>query len=108
MALTSSLQNSLDRYVQGGATTTKSYGLGWWNRYIFPTSYDDIRFTVTHKYVNRPDLIAYDVYKISQLEWLVLQYNNILNVKSEIVLNAILMLPTPFRVQTQILIYSAT
>jgi hypothetical protein len=99
----SSAQNSLSRYVQGGTSYSSPYGIGWWNRFIFPTAPDDIQFDVTTKYINRADLIAFDMYGISDLEWLVLQYNNILNPKQEIINGAVLMLPSNYRVQTQIM-----
>lgn len=99
----SSAQNSLCRYVQGGTTYSSPYGIGWWNRFIFPTAPDDVQVMVNTRYVNRADLIAFDMYGISDLEWLVLQYNNILNPKQELVKGTLLMLPSNYRVQTQIM-----
>jgi len=35
----------------------------------FPTSADEITFTLTKEYEYRPDLLAYDLYKDSSLWW---------------------------------------
>jgi hypothetical protein len=99
----SSAQNGLSRYVQGGTTYSSPYGLGWWSRFIFPSASDDVQFEITIRYVNRADLIAFDMYGISDLEWLVLQYNNILNPKQELINGAMLTLPSNYRVQTQLM-----
>lgn len=34
-----------------------------------PSEADDILFTISAKYANRPDLLAYDLYKDSKLWW---------------------------------------
>jgi hypothetical protein len=34
-----------------------------------PSQNDDIQFTITSLYMHRPDLLAYDLYKDSQLWW---------------------------------------
>jgi hypothetical protein len=34
-----------------------------------PNSVDDVSFTVTSKYANRPDLLAYDLYGDSRFWW---------------------------------------
>lgn len=94
-----STDNPSSRYSAGGITTYIPSGrLGWWERQILKKRNDDIRVVVTARHVNRPDLISYDVYKTTKYTWLVLQYNNIINIQKELVEGAELVLPSPERV----------
>jgi len=99
----SSVNNKNSRYVQGGETITKNTRLGWWEPYDFERRQDDQDFYVTGKYVGRPDLIAYDMWGQAQLAWLVLQYNNIVDITEELVEGVDLVLPSQRRVSTSIL-----
>jgi hypothetical protein len=103
MANTNSLQNRTGRYRQGGDTTAVPNRLGWWERHSFPKSTDDIPFKITAKYISRPDLIAFDVYGRSKLMWVILQYNNIIDINQELTEGRILALPSVRRLQTEIL-----
>jgi len=94
---------SKGRYGFGGGVVDYGKRLGWWDRINIPKSTTDIRIVVEGKYVNRPDLIAYDVYGAATLQWLVLQYNNIIDIQEELVAGAELSLPTKARVMTEIL-----
>lgn len=100
-------KNSADantgRYTQGGLVDRYNNRLGWWERFQLEKQADDIQFNITIEYVGRPDLIAYRLYKKATLAWLVLQYNNIVDINTELVVGATLLLPTPRRVQTSIL-----
>lgn len=100
---TKSNYNGKTRYAFGGGVVDNGQMLGWWERTIFPSSVSDIPFPITSKYVNRPDLVAYDMYGASTLMWLVLQYNNILDPSLELVEGTILTLPTKTRVLTEIM-----
>ncbi len=91
------------RYTQGGLVDRYNRRLGWWERFPMDRSTDDIRFVITKQYENRPDLVAYAVYEKSTLAWLVLQYNNIVDINTEFVTGKVLTLPTPQRAQTNIL-----
>ena len=44
---------------------------------------DDLKITISAKYVKRPDLLAYDLYGRPDLMWFVLQYNDILNINED-------------------------
>jgi len=100
---TNSSQSKTGRYTQGGLIDRYRNRLGWWERFQMDRQPDDIRFTITPEYDGRPDLVAYRVYKRSTLAWLVLQYNNIVDINTEFVSGKTLVLPTPHRAQVNIL-----
>ena len=100
----SSVENKSGRYVQGGDTFVHEKRLGWWERLDIEERQDDEDFIVTGKYVGRPDLIAYDKWGKANLAWLVLQYNNIVDLTEELVEGALLVLPSQRRVVTGILV----
>ena len=83
--------NSYSRREKGGIVTD-----GFWKKTIFTKSMDDLKITISAKYVKRPDLVAYDLYGRPDLMWFVLQYNDILNI-NEFVLNKQITLPSPSR-----------
>jgi hypothetical protein len=90
--------NPTSRYVQGGNTDVFPTRLGWWDRKVFTISDDDLILQIDAIYHQRPDRLAYDLYGKATYVWLVLQYNNILDVTTEFVQGKILYLPTPQRV----------
>lgn len=90
------------RLVQGGLTDKYNNRLGWWERYRFPTSNSDVRYIIPQSRDRRPDLVAKDVYNQVKLSWLVLQYNNIIDIETEFRAGRELLLPTQQRVMAQI------
>lgn len=94
----SSTNNPGSRFVKGGSTDVFNNRLGWWERKIYTASSDDIVFVLTPRYHHRPDLLAYDTYGKATYMWLVLQFNNILDVTTEFVIGKEIHLPTPRRV----------
>lgn len=99
-----SVDNKSGRYTQGGDTIVLEDRLGWWERTDIEERQDDDEFLVTSKYVGRPDLIAYDKWGKANLAWLVLQYNNIVDLTEELVEGTLLVLPSHRRVVTGILV----
>lgn len=95
--------NGKTRYAYGGGTADFGDRLGWWERTVFPTSNTDVTVKITSKYSKRPDLVAYDYFGTTSLMWLVLQYNNILDINTEFVEGAAITLPTKTRVFSDIL-----
>jgi hypothetical protein len=93
------------RYVQGGTTELKRKRLGWWERDIDIPKDDitDIELTIGGKYTNRPDLVAHDYYRDATLAWIVLQYNDIVDVKDEFVTGKTITIPSADRVYFEIL-----
>lgn len=98
-----STDNKNSRYVQGGITDVYSNKLGWWERTPIPYSDDDIMLTIDLKYSGRPSLLAYDLYGKDTLMWIVLQYNNIVDIEEEFVEGKEIRAPRPERVFFQIL-----
>jgi len=101
-----STENRYSRYTQGGTTDRYPTRLGWWDRTQFSISDTDVTFIITAKHQFRPDLVAYEVYQNRELMWLVLQYNNILDVMTEFVEGKELRLPILSRVLTEIVVGS--
>jgi len=95
----SSLLKKNSRYVQGGTTEILASGLGWWEKRedIPVDQLDDIPFSITSNYARRPDKIAFDIYGRSDLTWLVLEYNNIVDLNTELVAGVIIKLPSVLR-----------
>lgn len=91
------------RYVQGGSTDRYPTRLGWWERRILPKSDTDIFVTITKTYEYRPWLVAYDYLGSESLEWVVLQYNNVLDVMEDFKIGAVIQLPTLQRLNLEIL-----
>ena len=99
--MTSSLDNSHSRYVKGGITDVYPNRLGWWERFIFAQQSDDVQYVIEQKYNIRPDSLAYDVYGSPVYMWVILQYNNIIDVNVEFVTGVTILLPTPSRVKSE-------
>lgn len=77
MASTNSSKQGEGRYVQGGTVTNVGKRLSWWERRVYASSPTDVKLTLIAKYNRRPDLLAYDLYGKSNLQWFILQYNTI-------------------------------
>lgn len=94
----SSIQEKYSRYSQGGSTDVHPNRLGWWEREVIPTADDDIEVKITSRYEGRPDLIAFDLYGKASLTWVILQFNNILDINTEFVKGKVIKAPTYQRV----------
>ncbi len=94
-----SVESRESRYVQGGETETFDKRLGWWERDIITVSQDasDIFITIASQYDKRPDRLAFDMYGRSGLQWLVLQYNSIVDINEEFIAGREIRLPEPSR-----------
>lgn len=97
------------RYVQGGTTTIKKKTVGWWERNpdFTKRADDDIVIkSLPAVYNGRPDLLSYDIYGNNNLEWVILQYNNIVDINEEFVTGVDLVLPSINRLFSSMLIKS--
>lgn len=97
-----STDQSKSRYTQGGLTDIFRSRLGWWERRFFVKANDDVTFHVHKRYEGRADIIAFAALGDEKLDWLVLQYNNIVDPAEELKVGSVLKLPTRARV-TQLL-----
>lgn len=109
MATQRSDQKRSGRYVQGGTVTLEAGNrIGWWERKILPKSTSDIPFTITPKYAHRPDRLAYDIYGRADLQWFVLQYNNVVDLYIDFVVGKEIVLPTKARLFGELLSKQST
>lgn len=89
------LQQKNSRYVQGGTAEIVGNFVGYWTPIDLP--HDDItdqKFTITADFAYRADKIAYKLYGRSDFQWLVLQYNNIVDIVEELGIGAVLIVPS--------------
>lgn len=98
-----SVENNNGRYVQGGLVDVFPNRLGWWNRYDIPKHPTDIRVNITKDTDKRPDLVSNDIYQTPNLAWLVLQYNDIVDINQQFLSGRQIMLPSNQRVKLSIL-----
>lgn len=98
-----SLSKRNSRLLQGGDTEINGDKLGWWDKAITQTDISDGIFTITPQFSGRPYYLAEVLYGRSDLEWVILQYNNIVDVTTEFVTGNILTLPHPQRIRTEFL-----
>lgn len=98
-----SANNSRGRYSQGGTTDRYPTRLGWWDRRTLPKSDTDIIITIDARYQYRPWMVAYDYYGSESLEWVILQYNNILDTMEEFGQGVVITIPTSARLNLEIL-----
>lgn len=101
-----SLLKRYSRQRQGGETDIFKKRLGWWERRtdIPKDQVDDIRFTIESMHEFRPDIVAFVTYGRADLEWLVLQYNNIVDINEEFKAGTVINLPSVNRALYEIAI----
>ncbi len=92
-----STENRNSRYVQGGITEIYKNRLGWWNKRKIRKQDGDIVLQILSQEKARPDLISQRIYGKPIYAWLVLQYNNIVDPETELLVGDTLRLPTQQR-----------
>lgn len=92
------------RYVFGGVVTQSGNRLTWWERKEFPKSHTDIPYVISKEHAGRPDILAYDVYGRANLMWVILQYNNIIDITTEFVEGSEILIPTTQRLSEELLV----
>ena len=95
-----STKKNHSRYTQGGDTDIFVNRLGWWEPLDLQgnETNDIIIKSLAKVYEKRPDLLAFDVYRRSDFEWIILQYNNIVDVTEEFIAGARIVMPSRLRV----------
>ena len=101
----SSVLKKNTRYVQGGDTEVFPKSLGWWEKRIdIPKNQpDDIPFPITLQYQYRPDTVAFLKYGRTDVDWIVLQYNDIVDINEQFIAGRVISLPSATRLFTSIL-----
>lgn len=101
----SSMDNQLGRYVQGGETEVFEKRLGWWDRKELPEpSINDTIYTIKPEEESRPDITSNKFYERADLDWFILQYNNIVDINEEYVVGKQIFLPSRTRLFYEILV----
>jgi hypothetical protein len=91
------------RLLQGGETSIDGNKLGWWEKKFFPDDTTDGTFIITKNYEYKPAYLAEIVYGRSDLEWVILQYNGIVDVAEEFKQGLLIKLPSPQRIFAEFL-----
>lgn len=93
------------RYLQGGETEEFKERLGWWEKRddIEKDQISDSVFVITKKYEHRPYLVAKVFLGREDLEWLILQYNEIVDIMEEFVAGREIRIPSKDRVNFSII-----
>lgn len=100
----SSLRKKNSRMLQGGIAEESDTFIKWWERDVLPRDdITDILYTIKKVYEFKPDLISFDYYGRNDLGWLILQYNNIVDVNEELKVGQQILLPSKNRVFFQII-----
>lgn len=97
---------SSTRYTRGGISDVHNTRVGWWERTILTEDATDVFFEITARTERRPDLISNILYESPTYAWLVLQFNNIVDINTELTMGTMLKLPTPARLNTVLLVNS--
>jgi hypothetical protein len=98
------MDNLYSRYVLGGITDVYTNRLGYWSLVpIRRNQPDDIFFTIDLKTQFRPDLISYKYYNQTSFEWLVLQYNFIVDINEEFIVGNQFSIPSYDRLFSNII-----
>ena len=91
------------RYVQGGVTDRYPTRIGWWEARNMPHQDDDVRYVVDKSTEGRPDLISFKIYGKAAFYWVILQYNNIVDLEQELIVGCELRAPRFNRLMLSIL-----
>lgn len=88
------------RITQGGDAEIYSNRIGWWERDASLTqrANDDITIILDDTNERRPHLIADEYYGRTDLTWIILQYNNIVDINEEFVFGREIEIPSLKRV----------
>ena len=98
-----SVEQQYSRYVQGGDTDKYNNRTGWWERRELPRRDDDVTLKILPGEGGRPDLISYRAYGHAKYAWLVLQYNSIVDINTELTVGTEVILPSESRLMLDIL-----
>lgn len=99
-----SLAKKFSRILNGGTSELKGNKIGWWERKSIEKDVNtDVSMVLDNSVEGRPDLVAYVMYRNTSLTWLVLQYNNIVDIEEEFIAGREIFLPSRNRVYSEII-----
>lgn len=84
--------NFLETVILDGGTIEKDLSSSGFNSHVFKVR--PSKFYVYGKYVGRPDLISIDVYGSQDYWWMLMKYNGVCDVFSELVDGTMIELPS--------------
>jgi len=96
-------KNSRYAHAAGGATESNGRFLQFYERQVIEEADDDEPFAISPEFENRPDLIANKFYGQSNLKWVIMLRNNILNPLTDLTVGKVLMIPSKVRLNSEIL-----
>lgn len=100
----SSIFSRNSRIGSGGRIAVSGDKLGWWERRTLPRDdINEITYIITNSTQYRPDIVSFQFYLTTQLEWVILQYNNIVDINEEFVSGRKIVIPSAQFVKTSIL-----
>lgn len=104
-----SLRRANSRVLQGGDSEVRGNKVGWWDKKdISGSDINETVYEITNVTAGRPDLVAYEYYSTTELEWVILQYNNIVDIKEEFVLGRKILIPSKSYVNISVITKPST
>lgn len=104
MSETNVINKRYSRYTQGGQSIISiNNKVKWWERRKINKSDDDLIIEIMPRFNKRPDRLAFELYGKSELAWILLQYNTILDINDEFITGKFINAPHPNRVIFDIL-----
>ena len=95
----SSVLKNDTRYNSGGFSEISPLKVQWWERKLFEKEeFSDRKFTITAQYKFRPDLLSQLFFRRPDLGWVILQYNNIVDLMEELDVGKEIVVPATSRV----------
>lgn len=91
----SSLQQRNSRMLQGGDADIIGKKIGWWERKLSSPNVNQyflVELDITTN--KRPDLLSTQYYDTPAYDWIILQYNNIVDITEEFVIGKEIKMPT--------------
>ena len=84
----------MSRYTSGGIIYKINERDSFWERIEIPKTSSDTTIVLDTRYDGAPDLLAFDLYGDSSLEWILLQFNSIQDVTEEFVAGKLIRIPS--------------
>ena len=93
------INKKFSRYTQGGTTYVSiDDKVKWWDRIVLAKSDDDLTVEIIPRFNRRPERMAYELDGKTELFWLILQYNTIIDINKEFITGKFVKVPSPTRV----------